>query len=130
MPNKFSQKIEVRFFDIDVNNHVNNSVYFTYMENARAGLLLEDYLKWKEQSVNFVVAEACCKYRRPIQFTDEVEVELIFDFSKNVSFEIKYLFKNPDDVIYAEGHTIMACVDLESNRPVRIPKELREKYDQ
>ena len=43
--------ITVRYFDIDANNHVNNSVYFTYMEEARTHLLLEQFLKWDKEGL-------------------------------------------------------------------------------
>jgi len=60
-----SYDINIRFFDLDANNHVNNSVYFTYMEEARTKLLLEQFLKLQEEGIYFVVNEANCKYKRP-----------------------------------------------------------------
>ena len=40
----FTYNIPVRYFDLDTNNHVNNSVYFTYMEEARTKLMLKEFL--------------------------------------------------------------------------------------
>ena len=67
-----THEISVRFFDLDANNHVNNSVYFTYMEEARTKLLMEQYLHCRQHGVHFVVAEASCKYKRPIGLNDRV----------------------------------------------------------
>ncbi len=115
--------ITIRYFDIDANKHVNNSVYFTYMEEARTHLLLEQFLKWDEEGLYFVVTEATCKYKRPISLLDKVSIKLSTDNIKGVSFEIKYAFIDPSGQLYAEGNTRLACVDKETQRLVRLPKD-------
>ena len=123
-----SIEIEVRFFDIDMNNHVNNSVYFTYMENARTELLMEDFLAYKEHGILFVVAEASCKYKKPIRLNDNVIAELHFDFSGALHFNVVYYFRNEHGLMYAEGITKLAMIDEKTNRPIRIPQALINKY--
>jgi len=116
-----SYDINIRFFDLDANNHVNNSVYFTYMEEARTKLLLEQFLKLQEEGIYFVVTEANCKYKRPITLLDKVSIELATHHIKGASFEIKYNFVDPSGKLYAEGNTRLACVDSKTQRLVRLP---------
>jgi len=125
---KKSIEIAVRFFDIDMNNHVNNSVYFTYMENARTELLMDDFLAYKEQGILFVVAEASCKYKKPIRLNDKVIAELHFEHGGALHFTITYYFKNAEGILYAEGITKMAMIDEKRNRPIAIPIALIDKY--
>ena len=75
-PTAFSKRIEVRWRDMDAFKHVNNSVYLTYLEEARDewflqvlgnGLLLND----------FVLARCAVDYRSSVTQDDgHVDVEL------------------------------------------------------
>ncbi len=120
--------IPIRFFDIDMNNHVNNAVYLTYMENARTDLLMEDFLAYMNNGILFVVAEANCKYKRPIRLNDKVTCHLQFELTGALHFTLTYLFKNPEGMLFAEGKTKMAMINEQSNRPIVIPEELINKY--
>ena len=121
--------IQIRFVDIDMNQHVNNATYFTYMENARAELMMDAFLSCFEQGILFVVAEANCKYKRPIKFTDQVNCEIRLELTGSFHFTITYLFKDANTaMLYAEGITKMVMVDKESNRPMAIPEAFIKKY--
>lgn len=75
-PTAFSKRIEVRWRDMDAFKHVNNSVYLTYLEEARDewflqvlgnGLLLND----------FVLARCAVDYRSSVTQDDgHVDVQL------------------------------------------------------
>ncbi len=121
--------IEVRFFDLDINNHVNNSVYLTYMENARTSVLQEDFLRYKKAGILFVVAEVNCKYRKAIFLNDPVSCKLSFELSGRAQFIIHYTFLNPtNEQVYALGHTKLAMINEQSQRPIAIPEELIQKF--
>lgn len=127
----FTQAIEVRFFDIDMNNHVNNSVYFTYMENARTELLMDEFLRCKSQGITFVVTESSCKYYHPIHLGDKVICELSFELTRPAQFVVNYTFKNTvNSRIYAEGKTLLAMIDEARNRPILIPQTFIINYIQ
>jgi acyl-CoA thioester hydrolase len=75
-PSVYTKRIEIRWRDMDAFKHVNNSVYLTYLEEARDewflavlgnGLLLND----------FVLARCAVDYRSPLTQADgDVDVEL------------------------------------------------------
>jgi acyl-CoA thioester hydrolase len=75
-PSVYTKRIEIRWRDMDAFKHVNNSVYLTYLEEARDewflevlgnGLLLND----------FVLARCAVDYRSPLTQDDgDVDVEL------------------------------------------------------
>ena len=116
--------IPVRYFDIDTNNHVNNSVYFTYMEEARTKLMFKEFLVYHENGIGFVVTEAKCKYKKPITIQDTVSIKVSVENIKSISFDIKYLFLDLSGELYAEGSTRLACIDIKTQKLIRLPKEM------
>ena len=66
----------VRFTDTDKYGHVNNTVSFTYFEEARTQWLFNfpELVKWAEDnSIQFVIAEQCCKYILPLLHPNKIE---------------------------------------------------------
>ncbi len=119
---KFVQPVNIRFFDIDMNMHVNNSVYFTYMENARTELLMDVFLQCKKEGSTFVVSETSCKYKNPMRLGDHAICELVFTLKRSVLFTVEYTFKNAETgLIYAVGDTKIVMINEEKNRPIPIP---------
>ena len=56
--------------------HVNNTVYFRYMEQARIGWfesLVPRGEAWSETGI--VIANASCNFKRPINYPGTVEVQ-------------------------------------------------------
>jgi len=125
----YSIPIEIRFSDLDMNHHVNNAVYFTYMENARLAVLMEELVKYHNEDIHFVISEATCKYKRPIKLSDQLECEVSFVPLRPTSCKIKYLFKNVQSgVLYAEGSTQMVLFNANTGRPLPIPEWFTKKY--
>jgi len=120
----FTYNIPVRYFDLDTNNHVNNSVYFTYMEEARTKLMLKEFLVFYENGIGFVVTEAKCKYKKPIRIQDRVSIRISVENIKGISFNIRYLFTDPSGQLYAEGSTRLACIDKKTQKLIRLPQEM------
>ncbi|MGQ1787886.1 MULTISPECIES: acyl-CoA thioesterase [unclassified Saccharicrinis] len=126
---KFTQPVNIRFFDIDMNHHVNNSVYFTYMENARTELLMNEFLRCREQGLTFVISETSCKYKNPIRLGDCVLCEMVFTMVRAVQFNVSYTFKNKhSNEVYAVGDTLVVMINEAKNRPVPVPQEFIAKY--
>ena len=121
--------IEIRFRDIDMNHHVNNAVYFTYMENARSTVLLEEMIKYHSEDLQFIVSEAYCKYKRPIKLSDQIVCEVSFHPLRPTSCDIKYLFKNVQSgILFAEGSTRMVLFNANTGRPIPLPDWFTKKF--
>jgi len=126
---KFTLPVNIRFFDIDMNMHVNNSVYFTYMENARTELLMDDFLKCKKEGNTFVISETSCKYKNPMRLGDKAICEIVFTINRSVQFTVEYTFKNADSgLIYAVGDTKVVMINEKSNRPIPVPQYLIDNF--
>jgi acyl-CoA thioester hydrolase len=71
------ERIPIRWGDMDAMGHVNNTVYFRYMEQARIGWfdgLVPEAQAWKTTAL--VIASASCNFKRPINYPGTVEVKL------------------------------------------------------
>jgi acyl-CoA thioester hydrolase len=119
------ERIAVRWSDMDAMGHVNNTIYFRYMEQARIGwfegLVLHDEA-WK--SMGIVIANASCNFKRPINYPGTVEVSVRIGEPGGSSVPTFYELK-VDDELYADGAATVVFIDMQAQKPVRIPERIR-----
>lgn len=128
MSNRFSIRFTVRFRDVDVLGHVNNAVYFTYMEQARTEFWLHLFALKNLSQISFIVAHAECDYRVPAQFQDELEVGIRTSSIGNTSFVWDYEIKNvKTGQLMANGKTVQVYYDYSKQKGMPIPPEIRSK---
>ncbi len=123
-PRRFRIATEVRFADLDPNNHVNHARYLGYMEECRlafrraldAALALPPDLSWP-------VAEVTVRYLRSAGYPQAIAVELAPVHVGRTSFSLGYgLFD--DDGCLAVGMSRSVCVSKNAGRPVPLPASL------
>ena len=121
------ERIPIRWGDMDAMGHVNNTVYFRYMEQARIGwfdALVPEAEAWK--STGIVVANASCNFKRAINYPGTVEVELYAGPPGGSSVPTFYELKIGDE-LYADGAATVVFIDMARQKPVRIPQYIRER---
>jgi len=128
---RYTLPIDVRFRDLDARNHVNNAVYFTYMEEARIqyvkqlGLLAED-----ESDTGMIVAEATCTYKAPIVMGQNLLLRVCVSEIKNSSFIMLYSIDDAaSGKVMAIGRTVQVCYDYANNRSKPVPPEWRTRIE-
>ena len=119
------ERIPIRWGDMDAMGHVNNTVYFRYMEQARIGwfeALVPGDEAWK--STGIVIANASCNFKRPINYPGTVEVKLLTGAPGDSSVPTFYelLVENH---LYADGAATVVFIDMQAQKPVRIPERIR-----
>jgi acyl-CoA thioester hydrolase len=120
-------RIQVRFADLDVNRHVNNVAYFTYMEQARVDWLKRTGMQTTPSGEGPVVVQASCNYRRAMPFVEAIDVRVYVGPAGRTSFPTYYELIGTDDesCTYADGQAIMVWTDRASGASRRVPDELR-----
>ena len=128
---RFAVPIEVRFRDLDALNHVNNAVYFSYMEHARItymsrlGLINEDV-----SDTGMILAEAACTYIAPIVFGQKLVVRVRVSHLKNSSFVFEYRLEDPTSArLMAAGRSVQVCFDYAAGKSVPIPDGWRTRIE-
>jgi acyl-CoA thioester hydrolase len=121
------ERIAVRWGDMDAMGHVNNTVYFRYMEQARIGwfeALVPQEQAW--QRTGIVIANASCNFKRPINYPGTVEVRVLCGPPGGSSVPTFYELVVGDE-LYADGAATVVFIDMEKQTPVRIPDDIRRR---
>ena len=125
MPQSFSTPVELRFSDLDAYGHVNNALYFTYLELARVKLFDDFFRDTSDHQIFTLVARAECDFKIPITFYDEVIVTLWLAKIGRTSFFIEYQLHDGKGKTYATASTTMVCFDNVNNVTVPVPENIK-----
>ena len=119
-------KIETRWKDNDVDGHVNNVVYYSYIDTAvNAFLIKQGVLDIQNSKIVGLVAETQCRYNSSLAFPDTVHVGLRLAHLGNSSIRYDFgVFKNDQDEASAQGYFVHVYVDTETNKTVPMPQTL------
>jgi acyl-CoA thioester hydrolase len=121
----FRYEVIRRYNDIDQQGHVNNVVFFDYLQDARVALL---HKVWRSTmgEMQQVIVHQEMSYRKPLLLHIEpVIVEVWVSKVGNSSYTLAYNVLDENASLAAEASTTLACVDPSTGRPTRIPDELR-----
>ena len=121
--------LQVRFRDIDAFGHVNNAVFFSYVELARIRYLL-DVLQPDEpfDRLPLILARVELDYRSPITFEDEVVVDTRIERIGRTSFAMSHrMTAGPDGRTVGDVRTVLVTYDYATARPMPVPDGWRER---
>jgi acyl-CoA thioester hydrolase len=123
---RFSTTLEVRWRDLDPMGHVNNAVYFTYLEQTRVHYLRELGLVPSDPTgIGFIVAEASCQFKSPLELGECVTIYIRVSELRNSSFIFEYRME-ADGRLVATARSVQVCYDYQVQRPTPIPDQWRE----
>jgi len=117
-PYRFRVPIDVRFRDLDAFGHVNNAVYFTYLEIARAAYFTA--VRGRPHGVDdfgVVVADAHCRYRSPAFYGERLVIDIATVGLRSRSFEVSYRISvEGSGRVVAEAGTVLVAFDHRTKR--------------
>jgi acyl-CoA thioester hydrolase len=126
---QFSVPIQIRYGDLDVLAHVNNVMYFSYMETARLEYARQ-ILGWdgKRGNLGVIVAKATCDFLLPLVYGDAIRVFVRASRLGNKSFDYEYaIVRDSDQAIVATGLSVQVCYDYTTDSSIPLPEEWRQK---
>ncbi|WP_254768357.1 acyl-CoA thioesterase [Salinilacihabitans rarus] len=121
----YAVDVDVRLRDIDFMGHVNNAVYATYLEQARAAFF-EDVIGESLVTADTVLANLEIDYRRPIDADESVTVALGVPEPGTSSLPMEYEVR-ADGERAATARTVQVIVDRETGRSREMPPEWRDR---
>ena len=99
--------------------------YLAFFETGRVEAMRQVgflYSRLVEQGLHAPVVEAFVRYAAPARFDDLLLVDAHVSEIRMASFRFDYLIRRAEDrARLASGHTLHACVDAHTLRPVRLP---------
>lgn len=107
----------VRWGDLDALNHVNNTLYFRYIEEARVWLLAQAGIALPSDRVG-VLAHASCDFLKPLRYPANVVVSLILTRVGRSSMDTDVVIGCQDQpgVVYAKGRAVMVVTNAATGK--------------
>ncbi len=122
----FRLPIALRWRDLDAFNHVNNSNFMTYLEEARIRWFESLGEDWVTEATAPLLAAVQMNYRVPIPYPSEVVVALFADRVGTTSVTLGHVISSADGAtLHADGHVVMVWIDRASGRPPPLPAVVR-----
>ena len=122
----FVASLGVRWRDLDAFNHVNNSNFLTYLEEARLQWL-QNVRDWFSADAMPVLAASELQYRRPIAWPASLRIELRCTRLGTSSMTIAHRIVDAADPsrLYSDGHVVMVWMNPATGKPVPLPAAIR-----
>jgi len=125
-PVLFRMPVALRWRDLDAFNHVNNSNFLTYLEEARIRWFASWDGEWVNDAMAPLMAAVQLNYRMPIPYPSDVVVELFTDRLGTSSATIGHRIVSEDGAtLYCDGHVVVVWIDRASGRPIALPASVR-----
>ncbi len=130
---KFEHSIDlqIRFNDIDILGHVNNTVYLSFFDTGKAyffARMLEDKIDWRR--VETVIANIDVGYVAPTYFGEEIEVWTRCKEVHEKSFVLQQLVvEKSKKELKACAETVMVCFNPETLKSQPVPDVWREALE-
>lgn len=117
---------QVRFADLDLIGHVNNTVYATYVESGRAAFLKEIGIWVMGAAIQNVVARLEIDYRRELHYRQALRIGVrVLDIGRR-SFRVGCgIFCG--DVCHASGVTVVVRWDAKTRASIVLDEEALAK---
>jgi acyl-CoA thioester hydrolase len=120
--------IPIRWGDMDAMGHVNNTIYFRYLEIARLEWLYRVGGPPNMAGEGAIIVNAFCNFIRQLEFPGEVLAKHYVANLGRSSFDTYITLERTDEpgLIYAEGGSTTVWTDYRTKKSVPLPNWLRE----
>jgi acyl-CoA thioester hydrolase len=123
--------LTIRWGDMDALGHVNNTVYFRYMEQARVSWFDSLGLRGSATGEGPGVINASCTFLKQLVYPGKVEVKTYVGQVGRSTLEtwIELRPSYDPDVVYAEGSAKVIWVDYNKGKSAPLPEKLRSAVE-
>lgn len=124
-------RLPVRTYDIDFAGVVNNIVYIRWLEDLRLEMLarhfpLDEQLK---NGIAPVIVQTKIDYKQSIKISDAPSGRMWMKAMESLRWTV-----NAEIVVNGKvaalGEQVGIFVDLQNNKPIRMPERLKQKYQE
>lgn len=124
-----SVRMAIRWGDMDAMGHVNNTVYFRYLEQARISWFEALGCPPEPAGVGPVIINAHCTFLKQLRYPGEIDVSTFVGQFGRSSFETLHQIRRVDDpvALAAEGGAKVVWVDQRLEKSLPLPELMRER---
>jgi uncharacterized protein YceH (UPF0502 family)/acyl-CoA thioesterase FadM len=119
----------LRWGDMDAMGHVNNTLYFRYMEVCRLDWIFSVGVDPKLSTAGPVIINAFCNFLRQLEFPGDIRVTMSVANPGRSSFDTFHTIERVDQpgVVYAEGGARTVWTDYAAKRSAPMPDWFRAR---
>ncbi len=117
----------VAWGQLDAFNHVNNTVYFGWFEDARIACFARIGFteSLRDSSIGPILARTSCVFRQPLSFPDHVTAcARVVDLAED-RFTMEYAVFSDAKGLVAHGDGRIVCYDYKAGTKAPVPDEVR-----
>jgi acyl-CoA thioester hydrolase len=123
-------KLRVRYGETDQMGYMYYGNYAEFFEVGRVEMLRSlglTYSGMEASGIMMPVLELKCKYLKPARYDEEITINVIMDKIPGVKIHFRYeLFNEKQEMIHI-GETLLAFINMKTNRPCLPPTDFIEK---
>jgi acyl-CoA thioester hydrolase len=124
--------LPVQWGDQDAFGHVNNVVYFRWMESARIDYFRRIALGTavSKDGAGPILASIKCDFRRQLAYPDTLFVSASIASIGRTSMKMVHrVYSTAQQAVAAEGDSVIVMFDYQTQRPILVADEIRAKID-
>ncbi len=127
----FEATMPIRWGDMDAMGHVNNTLYFRYLEIVRIDWFQSLDCVPDPRGTGPVIVNAFCNFHKQLEFPGDIVVKMYASDPGRSSFESWATIERTDDpgVVYASGGATTVWVDFPAQKSVPIPDWFRKHLE-
>jgi acyl-CoA thioester hydrolase len=123
-------RMPMRWGDMDMMGHVNNAMYFTYIETARIDWFTSLDCAPNPRGEGPVLINASCTFLKQLEYPGEIEIRTFVGEFGRTSFETFHEIRRVDqpDVLCAEGAAKVVWVDFVAGKSAPLSEDLKARF--
>jgi acyl-CoA thioester hydrolase len=124
-------EIPIQWGDQDLFKHVNNTVYFRWLETSRVEYWFKSGLHdlMEPQGLGPILASVKCDYKKQVRYPDTIQVgaRVLKMGTSSVTLE-HHVYSNQEQTVAAIGQSVVVLFNYEKQFPIPIDGEIRETF--
>ena len=124
--------IKLAWGEMDALAHVNNIIYFRYMESARIHFFetLEFALPTVNAPVGPILAQIECQFISPVSYPDDLIIGSRIHSFGRTSMKMEHsIYSSSQNRVVAKGDSVIVMIDYNTMQKTEIPPNMRETID-
>ena len=117
----------MRWGDMDALGHMNNTVYFRYLEQVRISWFDGIGRDCRTRAEGPILGSIVCRFVLPAVYPAELEVTLVAGAPRRSTFSLHSEIRSHDDPrrVYARAEALMVWIDLKAGKSRPLPEWMR-----
>ena len=124
----YRKTIPLRWGDLDAMNHLNNTLYFRLMEEARICWFRDNDLMTRGEGDGPILAHASCDFLKPMTYPCDARVTQTVTRLGRSSMDLDMTIEGDEvePLTYAKGKNVLVWMDYRAGKPVPWPQRIVE----